>query len=312
LDVLITGGDGFIGRRLAGRLRDDPHFGSAVRRITLVGLEFEGQASHREDQHITGSITNHEILDAALAQPPDLVFHLAAVTSAAAEKNFATGLQVNVGGTIGLFERLRQQPRAPIVVFPSTIVVFGPPYPPVVDDETWPVPVMSYGAQKLMCEVLLADYTRRGLLHGRSLRLAPIVARPPMRTGAASAFSSALIRELASGRSYVCPVSPDARHWLMSLPCCVDNLLLAARLPAEAFGPRCVVTLPVVYATTREIVDAIARQFGHDTRSLVSYEPDPALDANFGSFPPLSSPRATAAGFRDDGDVDRLVRNAMI
>jgi nucleoside-diphosphate-sugar epimerase len=312
LDVLITGGDGFIGRRLAGRLREDPRFGSAVRRIALVGLEFESGASNPNDRHITGSITSHEILDAALTHPPDLVFHLAAVTSAAAERNFALGLEVNLDGTIGLFERLRQQPRPPVVVFPSTIVVFGPPYPPVVDDETWPVPVMSYGAQKLICEVLLADYTRRGLLQGRAVRLAPIVARPSMRTGAASAFSSELIRELASARPYVCPVSPDARHWLMSLPCCVDNLLLAAQLPAEAFGPRGVVTLPVVHATTEEIVEAIGRQFGHDARSLVSYKPDPVLDANFGSFPPLSTSRARAAGFKDDGDIDRLVRNAMI
>jgi nucleoside-diphosphate-sugar epimerase len=180
-----------------------------------------------------------------------------------------------------------------------------------VDDDTWPLPVWSYGAEKLACEVLIAEYTRRGWLQGRAVRLPSIVARPPMRTGAASAFSSELIRELASGRSYVCPVSSEATHWLMSMPCCLDNLLHAATLSSNHFGPRRVVTLPAVHVTTKVLVAAIARRFGSDVLSRISYSPNAALESTFGSFPPLMTAAAEAAGFRGDGDPDTLVKNAV-
>jgi nucleoside-diphosphate-sugar epimerase len=197
------------------------------------------------------------------------------------------------------------------VVFPSTIAVFGPPYPALVDDRTWPVPALSYGAEKLMGEILLAEYTRRGWLRGRSVRLPSIVARPPIRTGAASAFSSELIRELASGRTYVCPVSPDATHWLMSRPCCVDNLLHAGQLPPTSFGPRLVLTLPAVHVSTRQLVEAIAERCGTDVLSRIRYAPSPSLEANFGSFPPLSTAQAEAAGFMSDANVEMLLERAL-
>jgi nucleoside-diphosphate-sugar epimerase len=189
--------------------------------------------------------------------------------------------------------------------------VFGPPYPSVVDDDTWPVPALSYGAEKLACEVLLADYTRRGLLQGRVVRLPSIVARPRMRVGAASAFSSEIIRELARGESYVCPVSATATHWLMSLERCLDALLHAATLPASVFGPRLVVNLPPVHCTTDDLVRAVADRHGAGVLARVRYEPDPRLEAIFGAFPPMCTPRADAAGFAGDGTVAALVERAI-
>jgi nucleoside-diphosphate-sugar epimerase len=311
MNVLITGGDGFIGRALAVSLCNDLRFRDTLRKLTIVGLEFDGLPPDPRAQHLVGSIADGAALDRALASPPDLVFHLAAVTSGQAEKEFGLGLRVNVGGTIALFEALRQQQRNPTVVFPSTIAVFGPPYPDVVDDGTWPVPALSYGAEKLMGEILLADYTRRGWLQGRSVRLPSIVARPPIRTGAASAFSSELIRELSSGRTYTCPVSPNATHWLMSRPCCIENLLHASQLQSTLFGPRFVLTLPAVRVSTRELVEAIAQRCGNGVLSRVRYAPDRSLEANFGSFPPLSTPLADAARFRSDGNVETLLKHAL-
>ena len=309
MNVLITGGDGFLGRWLAARLLHDRRFGG-LERLTLVGLEFETPEGDRI-RRITGSITDPAVIAEALSPAPDLVFHLAAVTSGQAEARFDEGLRVNVNGTIALLEAVREQGRNPVLLFPSTIAVFGPPYPAVVDDNTWPVPVMSYGAEKLACEVLVAEYTRRGWLQGRSVRLPSIVARPAMRTGAASAFSSALIRELGSGRSYVCPVSPHATHWLMSMPRCIDNLLHGATLPSDAFGPRRVLTLPAVHVTTSALVAAIADRYGSDVLSRVSYAPDATLDVTFGSFPPLVTAAAESAGFTGDGDPATLVENAL-
>jgi nucleoside-diphosphate-sugar epimerase len=170
---------------------------------------------------------------------------------------------------------------------------------------------MSYGAEKLACEVLIAEYTRRGWLQGRSVRLPSIVARPAMRTGAASAFSSELIRELGSGRAYVCPVSPHATHWLMSMPRCVENLLHGAMLPSDAFGPRRVLTLPAVHVSTTALVAAIADRCGSAVLSRITYSPNPTLDMTFGSFPLLLTPGAESAGFTGDGDPRTLVDNAL-
>jgi len=310
MNVLITGGDGFLGRALAARLRDGRRFGS-LRRLTLLGLEFDTPSEDVRARQITGSITDSAVIADALSPPPDLVFHLAAVTSGEAEARFDAGLRVNVNGTISLLEALREQRQNAVVLFPSTIAVFGPPYPARVDDDTWPVPALSYGAEKLACEVLVAEYTRRGWLQGRSVRLPSIVARPAMRTGAASAFTSELIRELASGRSFVSPVSPHATHWLMSMPRGIENLLHAATLPPEAFGPRRVLTLPAVHVSTTNLVAAIARRCGSDVLSRISYVPQAALDRTFGSFPPLVTAAAESAGFTGDGDADTLVDNAL-
>jgi nucleoside-diphosphate-sugar epimerase len=199
-----------------------------------------------------------------------------------------------------------------VVVFASSIAVLGSPLPARVDDATQPNPKLSYGAHKLIGEILAEDFNRRGWVKARSVRLPGVVARPPQRTGQLSAFMSDIIREPAEGRSYACPVSADSTTWLASVHCIVDNLLRAATLSAAACTDVRVWTLPALCPSMMELVDAVAEVYGHDVRGRVSYGSNPKLEANFGRYPPLSTPAADAAGFRHDGDLPTLVRRALL
>jgi len=181
-----------------------------------------------------------------------------------------------------------------------------------VDDSTPPQPKLTYGAHKLIGEILAADFDRRGWIDARCVRLPGIVARPPQRTGQMSAFLSDIIRELAEGRPYVCPVAAGSTTWLMSVHGIVDNLLHAASMAAQQRGDARVWTLPALRSSMTELVAAIAAVHGSDRLGLVSYVSNAALEANFGRYPPLSTPAADAAGFRHDGDLPTLVRRALL
>jgi nucleoside-diphosphate-sugar epimerase len=170
---------------------------------------------------------------------------------------------------------------------------------------------LSYGAQKLIGEVLAEDYHRRGWIRSRSVRLPGIVARPAQRTGQLSAFMSDIIRELSAGRPFACPVPADSTTWLMSVPRVIDNLLHAALMPASACGETRVWTLPALHSSMAELVAAIAEVHGSAVLGRVSYGSNPALEANFGRYPPLRTPAADAAGFKHDGDLPSLVRRAL-
>jgi D-erythronate 2-dehydrogenase len=172
------------------------------------------------------------------------------------------------------------------------------------------LPTLSYGAQKLIGEYLVADYARRGFIDGRSVRIPGIVARPPA-TGMLSLFLSDLIRELSAGRSFVCPVAPTGMSWFMSRPCIVDNLLHAASLPASRAAQQRTWLLPVLHVAIGDIVAAIARLHGADVLSRVSYAPNAALQAQFANYPPLLCPKSEAAGFRHDGSIENLVTRAL-
>jgi nucleoside-diphosphate-sugar epimerase len=218
---------------------------------------------------------------------------------------------VNLRATLAMLELLRDQPAPPArFTFASTIAVYGSPMPAVVDDDTPMRPGLSYGAHKLVDEILIKDYSRRGWIDGRIVRLPGIVARPAEPSGLLSAFMSDIFWKLRAGEPFTCPVSADAVAWWMSVGCCVDNLLHAAGLDARAVEARRDWTLPVLRLRIAELVDALVRRYGEDRRGLVSYAPDDALEQAFGRFPPLEAGAAEAIGFRHDGDVDRLVVNA--
>jgi nucleoside-diphosphate-sugar epimerase len=170
---------------------------------------------------------------------------------------------------------------------------------------------LTYGAHKLVGEVLMADFDRRGWIDARCIRLPGIVARPPQRTGQLSAFMSDIIRELAAGRRFTCPVCADSTTWLMSVPCIVDNFLHAAALRREDRRGTHAWTLPALHSSMTELVAAIAAVHGDDRRELVRFESNADLEANFGRYPPLFTPAAEAAGFRHDGDLKTLVRRAL-
>lgn len=315
MNLLITGANGFIGRALTARLLHDALTGTArPARLTLLDLNFEGPdvAGLRR---LAGSVADPAVLAQAFDTPVDVVFHLASVPGGMAEQDYDLGRQVNLDATLALIERARGQTlacgRAPVFVFASSIAVLGAPLPGQVDDATPPRPQLTYGAHKLIGEVLLSDFDRHGWLEARCVRLPGIVARPAQRSGHLSAFMSDIIRELAAGRPYTCPVPAASTTWLMSVPCIVDNLLHAASLPRERCAGIRSWTLPALRSSMAELVQAIAAVHGQDRVALVRYASNLALEANFGRYPPLATPAADAAGFRHDGDLPTLVRRAL-
>ncbi len=314
MNILITGADGFIGRALVTRLLASgvlPGLGDARRQVVLLDRGFATVPTDARVRLVPGDIAERDTWREALRDPVDCVFHLASVPGGAAEANFELGLRVNLQATLTLLEALRPQATPAKVVFASTIGVYGVPMPAVIDESTVPEPSLSYGAHKLLGEVLITDYSRRGFIDGRSLRLPGIVARPPQASGMLSAFLSDLIRALSAGRSFDCPVAKEAMSWWMSRACVVENLLHAAALSAAQVKKQRVWLLPVLHASIGDVVAAIARVRGEDVSTRVTYRADPALQAQFASYPPLRCPAAVEAGFRNDVTLEALVQRAL-
>jgi D-erythronate 2-dehydrogenase len=314
VNILVTGADGFIGRALVARLlSSEPVPGLALSRVnlTLLDQQFEQPPVDPRTRVITGDIADRELLQGAVPSDLDYVFHLASVPGGRAESNFELGSRVNLEGTISVLEMLRQQALPAKLVFASTIGVYGVPFPPVIDESTVAAPSMSYGAQKLIGEILVSDYSRRGFIDGRTLRLPGIVARPPQPSGMLSAFMSDIIRNLSAGRAFDCPVAPDGMAWWMSRICVVENLLHAAALSAHQVRERRVWLLPVLRASLADIVAAIARVYGAAGAGKVTYHPNPTLQAQFANLPPLHCPDSFAAGFKHDGTLEALVERAL-
>ena len=308
--VMITGAAGFLGRLLVqqllhrGQLRGQP-----LEALVLLDQQLEGFPSDPRLRLLAGSIAESTLLRRALADGVDVVFHLVSVPGGAAEEHYALGRQVNLLATLELLDQLRNAARPPVLVYASSVAVYGAQLPARMDEQWMPRPALSYGAHKVMVETQLNDLARRGEVDGRALRLPGIVARPREQNGLRSAFMSDLMHALAAGENYCCPVSPQATAWWMSARCCVDNLLHAAELQNP--GPQRVWQLPVLHLAMDQVVEALAEAFGDDRRALVSYQPNADLEALFGRFPPLRTPQSRALGFHHDGSAQTLVRNAL-
>ena len=319
MNLLITGANGFIGRALCSRLLRGttalPEGLGPIGRLTLMDLRFEGPEVARV-RRLSGSIADPALLARAFDTPVDVVFHLASVPGGSAELNYELGRQVNLDATLKLLEAARAQAtggaRPPVFVFASSIAVLGSPLPAAVNDATPLRPQLTYGAHKLLGEILVGDFSRRGWVDGRSIRLPGIVARPPQKSGLLSAFLSDMLRELAAGRSFDCPIAADSTTWLMSVHRIVENLAHAAVLPAAACTDTRAWTLPALCVSMSELVQAVADIYGREVLERVTYRSNPALEANFGRYPPLSTPAAEAVGFRHDGDLVTLVRQALL
>ena len=262
--VLVIGSEGFVGKSLMRRLRSGAAIGTLGQSATLISrLDLHMESAEAAtpgptERCIAGDLGERAVLEAAIAGGVDCIFHLASVPGGAAERDFELGLKVNLQSMIALLEVLRSAGNRPRMVFASTVGVYGVPMPEVIDEDTLPIPSLSYGAHKFVGEVLLADYSRRRFIDGRALRMPGIVARPPTR-GMLSIFLSDLIRDLSAGREVVCPVAADAPSWWMSRPCVVDNLLHAASIPDRALPAQ----LPTAGATADN-----GRSGERDRRSL--------------------------------------------
>lgn len=306
--IVVTGANGFVGRALVARLLDGTPIiqGQPLTRLALIDSEFDRLDDPRMVR-LTGDLADRKTLDEALGSGVDVIFHLASLPGGASEANLDPGHSVNVDATIALAKAAAKQSRPCRLVFTSSIAVFGTPLPDRIDDATLPQPTMSYGAQKLMMEIYLSDITRRGMIDARCVRLPGIIVRPRQRSGHISAFLSEVFHALAAGEEFRCPVGPNATTWLMSRPCCVENLIHAARLDAERLPSWRAWTLPALRISMRELIEDIAKRVGADTPRQVRYEPNENVEAQFGRYPPLATAIADSLGFAHDGAVSSLV-----
>lgn len=314
--IAITGGAGFLGSELARRLlaADSVAVGGAapapIDELVLADL-VEPAPELAADARVRALAGDIQEVAPSLADA-DLVFHLAGVVSGAAEADFDLGMHGNVDGLRAVLEALRHAPGAPVLVFSSSLAVFGsdPAIGPIgdVDDDTLPRPQSSYGVQKLIGEQLVADYTRRGFLRGRTVRLMTVAVRPGRPNAAASSFLSGMIREPLAGIRAVCPVPPDTPVALSSPAKTLDGLVLAAAVADEVWGSTTALTLPALTTTPREMADALERAAGPDVRALIDWIEDPAVRAIVDTWPArFTTARAAALGLEPEPDFDAII-----
>lgn len=317
MNLLITGGAGFVGARLARALLARGQLdGRTIARLHLADQappQPELAADARVVAH-TGSLLDQ--CEALAALPLDGIFHLASAVSGECEADFELGLRSNLDTTRALLDALRRRSgTAPPVrlVFSSSVAVFGPdpavPLPVVVTDETLPAPQTSYGTQKLVCEHLIADYTRKGYIDGRAARLMTVTVRPGRPNGAASSFFSGIIREPLAGETAICPVAPDTAHPVSSPARTVDALIAVYEASREAFGGRMALNLPALNVTVREMLDALEAVAGRQVRERVVFEHDARIAGIVAGWPrAASADRASRLGLQADPDFASIVR----
>ncbi|MFY0727222.1 NAD-dependent epimerase/dehydratase family protein [Pseudomonas sp. NFX15] len=310
--VLITGANGFVGRDLVrsllarGSVRGQP-----ITSMLVLDRELHDLPDDPRLRRHAGSVTDIALMRRVLADGIDVVFHLVSVPGGAAEDNYELGYQVNLLAGLELLNQLRNKARPPVLVYASSVAVYGSHLPARMKECAEVRPELSYGTHKAMLENAVNDLVRRGEVDGRVVRLPGIVARPREPNGLRSAFMSDLLRAYAAGEAYCCPVSPDATAWWMSARCCVNNLIHAAELVCDETGHPRVWQLPVLHLSIAQVVDALAASYGQERRSLITYAADAELEALFGRLPPLKTPQARAAGFSHDGNAGAMIRNAL-
>ncbi|QHF03249.1 NAD-dependent epimerase/dehydratase family protein [Pseudomonas asturiensis] len=310
--VLVTGANGFIGRSLILRLLETGSLrGKPISSIILLDKVLSDFPEDPRLRYSSGNIGDAALLRRNLADGIDVVFHLVSIPGGAAEANYSLGYDVNLLASLELLNQLRQQPGTPMLVYASSVAVYGASGEGRMDETAAAAPQLSYGAHKLMVEIALNDLARRGEVDGRVVRLPGIVARPRAPNGLRSAFMSDVLHAFAAGDAYCCPVSPQAQAWWMSAHCCVDNLVHMAELEEAALGGQRVWQLPMLRLSISQVIDALAAQYGEQARELITFAPDAQLEAAFACLPPMKTPKARAIGLRHDGNASALVRNAL-
>jgi nucleoside-diphosphate-sugar epimerase len=309
--IVITGGCGFLGRRVAQRLLAEGCALGAVDELVL----FDNAASalplpeDRRVRLVTGDIADRDTVRALIAPGTDAVFHLAAIVSGQAEADTDLGYRVNLDGTRAVLDACRALGSVPRVVFASSLAVYGGELPASVGDDTALTPQTSYGTQKALGELLVNDYSRKGFVDGRALRLPTVVVRPGRPNRAASTFASSMIREPLAGQDAVCPVAPETVMALASPRRVVAGLVHALGIPGDAFGASRSLQLPGFSVSVGEMAAALRRAGGDVAYARISWQPDPLIQAIVSGWPrALATPRAEAMGFARDNGIDEVVQ----
>ena len=316
MDVLIIGAAGMIGRKLAQSLAARGKLGaSVISRLVLCDVVMPDLPIGAMAVDTYGvDLTQADTCTTLIAARPAVIFHLAAVVSGEAEADFDKGYAVNLDATRALFEAIRAvgQGYCPRVVFTSSIAVFGTPFPDRIDDEFFLTPSSSYGTQKVMCELLLNDYSRRGILDGVGLRLPTICIRPGAPNRAASGFFSNILREPLVGLPAVLPVRDTLRHWFASPRTAVGFLEHAATMDTRALGNRRCLNMPGLSATVAEQIEALRRVAGQKAVDLIRLVPDFAIAAMVETWPQdFDCARATGLGFHAERSFDEIIEVHM-
>ncbi|KAA8704067.1 D-erythronate dehydrogenase [Pseudomonas proteolytica] len=291
MNILVTGAAGFLGRRLIealllrGSLTDRTGQSRPIEQIVAFDMvELTGINDPRV-KVVCGDIANAHVLERLIDANTDSIFHLAAVVSSQAEADFELGMRINFSATQHMLERVRQLGTCPKWVMTSSVAVFGGQLPEQVpDNQVW-APQSSYGTQKAMNDLLLADYSRRAFVDGRSLRMPTIVVRPGKPNLAASSFASGIIREPLNGQTSVCPVPLDTRLWLMSPAQAIRNLIHGHELGSEQLTEGRVINMPGLSITVERMIDALRQTAGAQVAERIRLEPNQAIERIVGSWP---------------------------
>jgi nucleoside-diphosphate-sugar epimerase len=315
MKILVIGGAGMVGQKLAQRLARDGRLGGReISALTLYDVVEAARPKAPFPIHTaTGDLPAQGETDKLVATKPDVIFHLAAIVSGEAEQEFDKGYRINLVGTQNLLESMRHayaaDAKKPRLVFTSSIAVFGAPFPEKIPDEFHHTPLTSYGTQKAIGELLLADYTRKGMLDGIGIRLPTICVRPGKPNKAASGFFSNICREPLAGQEAVLPVSEDVMHWHASPRAAVGFLLHAATLDGEKIGPRRNLSMPGLAATIGQQIDALRRIGGEKVVKRIRREPDPFIQKIVAGWPRnFETRRALSLGFVAEASFDEILR----
>lgn len=323
--IVITGGAGFLGVRLARTLLAQGQLSLAgaapveISRITLVDRAAP-PSDLLEDARVIALIgdlnallESKDVATAVVTAQTAIVFHLAAAVSGECEADFDLGMRSNFAATLALLETCRALKTKPIVVFASSLAVFGDapgvPLPPVIEDNTLPTPQSSYGIQKFIGEQLMADFTRKGFIQGRSVRLMTVSVRPGKPNGAASSFLSGMLREPLAGIRSICPVPADTPVALSSPARTIAGLIGAVQASDEAWGPRTALTLPALTTTPAQMAAALKQVAGPVVAALIDWAPDPAIHNIVKTWPArINARRAAGLGLLPDASFEEIIR----
>ena len=315
MHVTVTGAGGFLGKRLIsqllqrGSLVDPSGNPQPITKIIAADVSLGGLPADSRIERVEADVSDPKIIAQIISDKTRAVFHLAAVVSLGAEEDFDLGMRVNLDTTRTMLDACRKNAKGTSFLFASSAAVYGGDMPPIIEDGLALTPQTSYGTQKAICEMLISDYSRKGFIDGRALRLPTVVVRPGRPNKAASTFASSIIREPLEGREVICPVPPEAAMALISPRKVIEAFIHAQGIRAEKWGFSRAVQLPAFTLTIRQMLDALEQVAGANVARRVRFEPDARIVKIVYGWPTaFHSARAERLGFTTDNDMKDVIR----